>query len=590
MAVFLAVSGLSAQQAPERWRVLDADVRLPVPGVALTWSTMPRVLRPDGWIALDDHDRLFRLPADAPRSDPEGYLECAPREGGGHLRASAPFTVEGFDAVDGQPVVLVRRQEQYNVLVVDVQGRALPDFPVALVSSRRQVAVAWSDARGHATLAMPPGHEARVTVVPAGWIGPIDAFPTVARQFSRARVRLVVPPHGSLRLAVTRHGREARAVIRSFWCTSPHYAARTHGEDAAPALGVELGRIALGQQIHCGVDADRRRFDLVVAGPTHAGQVVTHRVELADPAPPAPVRSAGQHPSRYANFAIRLTGADRILARQLEGCLFDARGREMPFRPYEHEQRDPELLFVNVMVWEHGPHTVTLRLHGVELGRIEGVPLSERPPRDDEPLAFDVTGRCRTVSCRFVDSEGVPVEGVWLSFFARERTGYVLSDRAGRVEFALPVDEPPRMLAWSQAIRSRDVTDPRHGDDLVVEPAARWPVSIRGLPEELPARHYALELCPVDGLRFEAICRATLAAGEEPALAVPMRGRYWLQLVEVIDPHAHPLVCETIVRWPHELDFGAAVPAAVTLQLDEPARERLRQSAPASRRQRKSER
>lgn len=123
-------------------------------------------------------------------------------------------------------------QDHTTILrVVDADGTPRPGVTVRFVPSL-------------AVFGMPKDVEARLTVVPAGWIGPTDGFPTVAAMLGREPATLVVPPHGRFRVRAVRAGRPVR--VRASGASLHEPTPATASASTREVHGFEFGPVALG--------------------------------------------------------------------------------------------------------------------------------------------------------------------------------------------------------------------------------------------------------------------------------------------------------------------------------------------------------
>lgn len=293
--LFVAMSAPAQEDRPAAVRIRaigDAD-GLPRPGVhvyvAREADEQPGVTA-DGFVIAEDA-RLRRLRgAIAVRTDPEGRAEIAPVP----LWSLAPFVSVGephalarpVEALGNELVLRVVDHEPVGVRVVDGNGRKVAGFAVALRAADQDLCIALSDADGQALLGLPRGFTARVAVVPAGWVGPLDGFPTLAEALAgRRSVVLTVPPHGRLRLRAVRGGQPpalpiavSLPVLHDLRTWQQLHPSLSHG--GMEGLGVEFPFVALGvaATAHVTFDSCPRRFE--VQGPRGPGECAVADVEL----------------------------------------------------------------------------------------------------------------------------------------------------------------------------------------------------------------------------------------------------------------------------------------------------------------------
>lgn len=287
IALAVAVAAPRAQDrepAPTRIRVVSMD-DLPRPGVTLV-SFDPKRLREapaDGWVRTSDERILKHRFAVSVRTDPEGIAELPALSPGHRVDAGAPFVGSHLER-DGDDFKLrVSQQELFTVRVLDAAGEHLRGFPVALYAGGREEAIARTGSTGLALLGMEPTFEARLTIAPSGWVGPRDAFPTVATVLARARAEMTVPAYGQVRLRPVRGGKPTRVRAGDFQVYEPSiYSAHWHG---AAVNGFELPCVALGQTLRGRVSFDGVTQMFQLRGPTALGECITFDVELERPMP-----------------------------------------------------------------------------------------------------------------------------------------------------------------------------------------------------------------------------------------------------------------------------------------------------------------
>ena len=283
-------------------QVLSAAEGLPMPGVVV-YHVPFNLPNSDGlfegWLR-EDHPLLRQLlHARSSRSDPDGIATLLLPDGQpglGRMFVGAPFQSPGPER-DGDAMRLrVTRLQQFVVRAVDANGAALGSFALAMQDGTQVVAVARTDARGHAVFGVAPHIESRLRIVPFGWIGPTDAFPTVAQQLPGKFANLVVPQHGFVRLRALVQGKVAPAAIASASLREPAMAELVRGGDTAQPRchGVLFGPVALGVPLQGALRIGR--LDVPFAAPALT-QPSEERVVDVETDPPRP------------KFALRCVGA-----------------------------------------------------------------------------------------------------------------------------------------------------------------------------------------------------------------------------------------------------------------------------------------
>lgn len=270
--------------------VLRAD-GTPMPGVPVHLAAVdpgpPTALR-DGWLVAVD-ERLRRM-ADSRvvHSDPEGRITLSFPDGTPNvaLFAGAPFRSQRLERDNDGFVLRVDRLEQFRVRAVDHEGRPLARFPLALEAIEQIEQVAWTDDTGHAMFGVDPAVTVRLVVVPFGWIGSRDGFPTVASQLPTATTTLRVPAFGTVRVRTLRGGVPAGCTVLGASLSAPVRVDRlTHGPPSDGCFGVEFDRVPLGAELSGRLRVADMSCAFTATGPKVAGEIVYADVET-DPARP----------------------------------------------------------------------------------------------------------------------------------------------------------------------------------------------------------------------------------------------------------------------------------------------------------------
>lgn len=286
----VAAAGQEADpvDGPVRVRVVSRADGLPRPGVLVHVANPALLASPapaDGWLRpLDLRLRLLQV-GRAVRTDPAGEADILLPRGdpaSAMVLAGPPFVGERLEREGELWVLRVDQLEPFSVQVVDAAGAPLARFPVALHALGRDLAVALTDDRGVAVLGMPPGHSARVSVSPAGWIGSHDSFPKVTTSLRRHMTRLVLPPFGVVRVRPVRSGEPLRARLQCSLHQPVAVSVVAH-DGRKDLAGIELGPVAVGARLRGSLSLDSRSWSFATAGPTRAGECVVVDVETDPP-------------------------------------------------------------------------------------------------------------------------------------------------------------------------------------------------------------------------------------------------------------------------------------------------------------------
>ena len=268
-------------------RVLGADDGLPRPGAVVYLCGDDAVqLTADGYLVAEDQAVRRLRHATMVRTDPDGRAKLTsevPLQDW-HLNIAEPYLRHGqAKRIDGEWVLRVSEHEPVGVRVIDADGKAIAGFPVALHAAGKDLAVAVTDRTGKAMLGLPKDFTARAVICPAGWVGPRDAFPTVADSLAGRRgATLQMPPYGSMRLRRMRGGiLESGAVAAQQFSHPTAYAHLNAPIQAGPnqAKGVLYPYVALGIAV-----TSYPQFGgsarLECKGPTTAGEACDIDIEL----------------------------------------------------------------------------------------------------------------------------------------------------------------------------------------------------------------------------------------------------------------------------------------------------------------------
>jgi hypothetical protein len=303
LSLLLGVAAPAAAQdpvpAPFVLRTLRADDGTPMPGVPL--HVLPPGHQPaaelrDGWLIPIDR-RLHDLAHSRVLwSDPNGELRGAftGPDGiyGGGVFVGAPFRSRALEQGPDGPVLRCERLEQFLVQARDADGAPLARLPLCLVdlfgdgSTAAVEAVAITDERGLCRFGIDPRTTVRLRVVPWGWVGPVQSFPTVSAALPGRSAQLVVPPFGAVQLRALRGGAPAKVALIAGELSVPvRWRLSRHGFDRADCRGVEYPRVALGVPLRGWLETDTGRHAFAASGPDAAGQTRVVDVETDPPRP-----------------------------------------------------------------------------------------------------------------------------------------------------------------------------------------------------------------------------------------------------------------------------------------------------------------
>jgi hypothetical protein len=270
-----------------RIRVIGAEDAIPRPGVVVH-------LRGDDDVQIDEHgymvaeDEAVRRLRHATMvcTDPEGRAQLTTnrRLQWWDLNIAEPYLRhDNAKLVDGEWLIRVSEHEPVGVRVIDADGKAIAGFPVALHAAGADMAVAITDKTGRAMLGLAKDFTARAVICPAGWIGPHDAFPTVAESLAGRRgATMQLPPYGAMRLKRMRGGVLEPGPVRAQQFSHPTAYAHLNAQIQAGtkrANGVIYPYVALGIRVTSYPQfggKGLREFD----GPTNAGEVRDINIDL----------------------------------------------------------------------------------------------------------------------------------------------------------------------------------------------------------------------------------------------------------------------------------------------------------------------
>lgn len=462
---FALSNPISAQDHTTILRVVDAD-GTPRPGVTVRFVPLFAMIRAaldesGEWITSSRRELHALRNAITVRSDPEGRAVIAignldPRQWAPFV--AGPFALTAPLARDGADLRLcVEKLTPFPVRVVDASGAPLAGFPVALAGGRKELALDLTDERGLAVFGMPKGVEARLTVVPAGWIGPTDGFPTVAAMLGREPATLVVPPYGRFRVRAVRAGRPVRVKAGSATLHEPTLA--TAYASTLQVHGFEFGPMALGMTLRGTANFMERSVRFEARGPDLADACAVHDVDL-DALEPGRLR-----------LQFRLTGDDvRAAAR---GELTLALRTDVSLHPLTAVADRDGLVAVELRLDAVGPARRLVRLdvdtltHGAAAAAARGWSASIALDRVLESGAIDLgelhlEEHGALLSGRVIDERGQAAPRVFVFVSPEPATApesnrgtTVVTDQQGRFVLVSPLlrhadGSPARMLVKAQ--------------------------------------------------------------------------------------------------------------------------------------------
>lgn len=582
--LLLLAAAPCAQQAPDPearpvvLQILESERGLPMPGVPVHFElyTLFSELGRDGYLTPIDR-RLTMQRTRVWHSDPEGRVELILPQpaGAGRLVAGAPFVgsiwvheLAKAAAAHRVPELRVHRLEQFSVQVTGPDGEALAHFPVALHGGGRDVEVAWTNETGLAVFGLPDDFEARLRVCPAGWFGPRDDMPTVARQLRRERAKLQVPAFGYVQLRALVDGEPCRVPFTSASARSDdhadHAAAANLRQDQ-PIAGVRFGPIAVGRSLQLAARAEGRSRSIASDGPTHHGEVCTVDVDFAAteperaheakllatrnellarlrerPAPSLPelaARARREAAKPFPVTTVELPGFEQLPLGTVTGLTVQLRDEAGPVLGGNAHvtivARDP-----NVPVADSArvarvelrtppqrrPTEVRVLLHEVELVR------AAIDADADGPVRVDVSEFLTERRLRIVDGQGVPLLGAIVS---RGVNGRWLgrSDERGEVLLLLPKAWQPQLAVRLDGYQLRILPLPDDGARIVLDAPRTFSVEVLGLPDDLPKDRLAVTMRSVD--TGEPVWTDQVPLGDCNAVELPepLPGNYLLRLV-----------------------------------------------------------
>lgn len=293
LAALLAAGSIASQVSAgptaqiKSIRVVGEADGMPRPGVVIYLRSGDAVqIDDDGFLVAEDRAVRKLRHAQMVRTDPDGraQLTSAMPLQWWHFNIAEPHLRFGqAKKVDGEWLIKVRENVAVGVRVIDADGQAMAGFPVALHAAGKDMAVAITDETGRALLGVSADFKARAVICPAGWIGPRDAFPTVAESLvGRRGVTMKVPPHGALRLRRMRGGVSQPGAVGAHQFSHPTAYTNLNspiGAKAKKAKGVLYPFVALGIQLTSYPQfGGRERLEF--KGPTTAGEVCDVDVDL----------------------------------------------------------------------------------------------------------------------------------------------------------------------------------------------------------------------------------------------------------------------------------------------------------------------
>lgn len=315
LALVLA-TGLAAQDPPAQrfLRFLDDATGLPLPGVEVMFGDgePDEAHLVDGWL----HRGPPRPPsAERHRSDPEGCVRCTPGPRAERFVVLPPHALVAAFDVEGGREVRVLRAHDLTVQVVDADGRPVPDFALHCIGGH---VPAWTDAHGLARFAALQPFPAGTRVVPRYWLAPPDQQVHAEVCAGERVVRMVLPPHGTLRLRFLRRGEPATVNLFCLQLDRPvertlsgapadlpeRLSVLARAMPAIACKGAVIGPMVFGGEVRGVVQVGRLRVPFAVDSARARERELVVDVETDPPRPSVAAR-------------VRLADGERLLSARL---------------------------------------------------------------------------------------------------------------------------------------------------------------------------------------------------------------------------------------------------------------------------------
>ena len=573
-------------------RVVGAKDGLPRPGVVvyLRASDAARIDN-DGFLVAEDREVRRLRHAHAVRTDPDGratFVAPTPLQWWQFHIAEPHVRSEAAVQVGDEWVIKVLENEPVGVRVVNANGKVMVGFPVALHAAGKDMVVAITDKTGRAMLGITADFKARAVICPAGWVGPRDAFPTVAESLAGRRgVTMTVPPHGALRLRRLRGGvRQAGAVSAQQFQHPTAYAhlnAPVHAT-AKNAAGVLYPYVALGIEMtsYSQFGGSER---LAFAGPTTAGEVRDVDIDLG---PVMTMRCRGFDGDNVrSSVRVRLTtdaGEEESFAsRKGQGAFVIDLGRAITgtrllridvdcanysaSQACDHSLRTVAIDLGEFALTAHEPQLSgrVLDTSGKPVANVRVVISATDKPNRGYVKVTDANGRFVSSGPLLRDAKGVP-----LQLFARARHGQLASEWgrgvAGDVTLTIkpraPSAHKPVATNGSVVVRLTSKHDPRNAHR-VLQLQGRFGVGrlprAKALPDggteitfsKLRAGTYELLAAAPDHGKF-VVLDQLVVPGDGPCLDPRLDGLDYMKhmrkvVVHVVDEQSVPIAGATVM-------------------------------------------
>lgn len=412
LAIGLA-AGLAAQDPPAQrfLRFVDDATGLPLPGVeVLLGDPEPDENHlVDGWL----HRGPPRPPqAERRRSDPEGCVRYESRPGIERFVVLPPHALVAAFDVDGGREARVLRAHDLTVQVVDADGRPVADLPLHCGGNPMP---AWTNAQGLARFAAVQPFPVGTRIAPLYWLAPPDQQVHAEVCAGERVVRMVLPPHGTLRLRFLRRGEPAtvnvfrlqleRPVEQALWGPPPalpeQLSALAHMLPPVACKGAVIGPIRFGGELRGVVQVGRLRVPFAVDSTRVRDRELVVDVETDPPRPSVAARvrvAEGERLQSARLTAVTDVGAFRDDLRQTIG-----RDGELASSFDDEPVRGARLLRVHV-------DALVVRADGVVEGRTRTVDLARALQNEGFELGdLELLPHAPVARGRVVDGRGNPI-------------------------------------------------------------------------------------------------------------------------------------------------------------------------------------
>jgi hypothetical protein len=412
LAIGLA-AGLAAQDPPAQrfLRFVDDATGLPLPGVEVMFGDgePDEAHLVDGWL----HRGPPRPPsAERHRSDPEGCVRYESRPGAERFVVLPPHALVAAFDVEGGREVRVLRAHDLTVQVVDADGRPVPDLALHCIGSH---VPAWTDAHGLARFAALQPFPVGTRVVARSWLAPPDQQMHAEVCAGERVVRMVLPPHGTLRLRFLRHGEPAtvnvfrlqleRPVEQALWGPPPalpeQLSALAHLLPPVACKGAVIGPMIFGGELRGVVQVGRLRVPFAVDSTKVRERELVVDVETDPPRPSVAARVRVPEGERL--LSARLTAVTDVGAFRDDLKETIGRDGELASSFDDEPVRGAQLLRVHV-------DALLVRADGVVEGRTRTVDVARALQNECCDLAdLELVPHGPVARGRVVDGRGNPI-------------------------------------------------------------------------------------------------------------------------------------------------------------------------------------